>query len=66
MLTSRALGVYHYGPLPRSDWLPTDECEDEHVRPGEDSQESEEDQISREHREGDKQQSVDDGMRLSD
>ena len=33
----RALGVFHYGPLRRSDWLPTDECEDEHVRPGEDS-----------------------------
>ena len=34
--SSRALGVYHYGPLRRSDWLPTGECEDEHVRPGED------------------------------
>ena len=33
----RALGVFHYGPLRRSDWLPTEECEDEHFRPGEDS-----------------------------
>ena len=31
----RALGVFHYGPLRRSDWLPTDECEDEQVRPSE-------------------------------
>jgi hypothetical protein len=30
----RALGVFHYGPLRRSDWLPTDECQDEQVRPG--------------------------------
>ena len=30
----RAVGVFHYGPLRRSDWLPTDECEDEQDRPG--------------------------------
>jgi hypothetical protein len=30
----RALGVFHYGPLRRSDWLPTLECEEEQDRPG--------------------------------
>ena len=31
----RALGVFHYGPLRRSDWLPTAVCDDEQDRPGE-------------------------------
>ena len=31
----RAIGVFHYGPLRRSDWLPTDEHEGEQVRPSE-------------------------------
>jgi len=31
----RALGVYHYGPLRRSDWLPTAQLEDEQTRPSE-------------------------------
>ena len=29
----RAIGVFHYGPLRRSDWLPTDEHDGEQVRP---------------------------------
>ena len=33
----RADGVFHYGPLRRSDWLPTAECEGEQVRPGDHS-----------------------------
>ena len=31
----RANGVFHYGPLRRSDWLPTAVCDDEQDRPGE-------------------------------
>ena len=30
-----SLGVYHYGPLRRSDWLPTEECVGEQVEPSE-------------------------------
>ena len=31
----RAIGVYHYGPLRRSDWLPTAEQAGEQVQPSE-------------------------------
>jgi hypothetical protein len=41
VLLRRAIGVYHYGPLRRSDWLPSgDFVEGQQVKPQHDSSES--------------------------
>ena len=59
-------GVFHYGPLRRSDWLPTDPCEGEQDGPGELSPRDWESESDEEHGSGPRRWGCDSGSDSED